>query len=269
MKRLLLIFTLLTGISLTVSAQCGTENDAIAPGETLSYELKFNWKFVWVNAGWAKMSTRAVRYEGKSCLQTDLISYTNKRVDFFFKMRDTLTSITSNNLDPIYYRKGAEEGKRYEVHRVDYDYRGGRAYVNQQRWVNGEFSKRSDTMRVCVYDMLSMMVRSRSFDVSGYKPGQRIQFSLASGTAIDKGILIYRGKENFKAENGTTYRCLVFSYVEPKDGKKEKEVITFYVTDDRNHLPVRLDLYLNFGTAKAFLKEVKGNRHPLTSIISR
>ena len=49
--------------------------------------------------------------------------------------------------------------------------------------------------------------------------------------------------------------------------KKEKEVITFYITDDRNHLPVRLDMYLNFGSAKAFLTDIKGNRHPLTSIV--
>jgi hypothetical protein len=64
------------------------------------------------------------------------------------------------------------------------------------------------------------------------------------------------------------YLFLVFSLVEYKKGK-EKEVITFYVTDDDNHLPVRLDMYLNFGSAKAFLKSIKGNRHPLTSIVSK
>jgi hypothetical protein len=32
---------------------------------------------------------------------------------------------------------------------------------------------------------------------------------------------------------------------------------------------VRLDMYLNFGSAKAFLKSIKGNRHPLTSIVSK
>ena len=78
--------------------------------------------------------------------------------------------------------------------------------------------------------------------------------------------LIYRGKENFTSEQGVTYRCLVFSLVEYVNNK-EKEVITFYVTDDRNHLPVRLDMYLNFGSAKAFLTDIKGNRHPLTSIV--
>ena len=44
---------------------------------------------------------------------------------------------------------------------------------------------------------------------------------------------------------------------------------TFYVTDDRNHLPVRLDMHLNFGSAKAFLKSVSGYRHPQTSIVTK
>ena len=42
-----------------------------------------------------------------------------------------------------------------------------------------------------------------------------------------------------------------------------------YITDDKNHLRVRLDMFLNIGSAKAFLKSVSGNRYPLTSIISK
>ena len=41
----------------------------------------------------------------------------------------------------------------------------------------------------------------------------------------------------------------------------------FYITDDKNHLPVRLDLNLRFGTAKAYLRSVKGERNPQTSIV--
>lgn len=89
---------------------------------------------------------------------------------------------------------------------------------------------------------------------------------MATGKDIEKQTLIYRGKEIYKAENNSKYRCLVFSLVEYVKGE-EKEVITFYVTDDRNHLPVRLDMYLNFGSAKAFLKEIKGNKYPLDCIV--
>jgi hypothetical protein len=80
----------------------------------------------------------------------------------------------------------------------------------------------------------------------------------------------YAGTATVNTHNrtkGTLTNVVIPEYVEyDKDGD-EDEVITFYVTDDRNHLPVRLDLYLNFGSAKAFLKTVKGNRYPLESII--
>ena len=66
--------------------------------------------------------------------------------------------------------------------------------------------------------------------------GQKIIFPMATGTKIEDQTLIYRGKKVFKAEGGVKYRCLVFSLVEYKKGK-EKEVITFYITDDKTIYP--------------------------------
>lgn len=264
-KKLTLCLCFLMG-GIVTYAQCGAENNAIKAGETLSYELKFNWKFIWINAGWAKMTVNNDTYMGRPCLKTDLQSYTNKKIDFFFKMRDTLTCITSPQLEPLYFRKGAEEGKRYTVDEVKFSYTNGKCIVDQQRTLYGNTEKHYDESPVCVYDMLSILLQARSYDPTNYKPGLKILFSMATGKAIEKQTLIYRGKENYTAENNVTYRCLVFSLVEYVNNK-EKEVITFYVTDDLNHLPVRLDMYLNFGSAKAFLTDIKGNRHPLTSIV--
>ena len=70
-----------------------------------------------------------------------------------------------------------------------------------------------------------------------------------------------------EAKDGHTYRCLVFSFVEYDEQGKENEVITFFISDDDNHLPIRLDMYLSFGSAKAFFSGVKGNRYPLTSLV--
>ena len=39
----------------------------------------------------------------------------------------------------------------------------------------------------------------------------------------------------------------------------------FFVTDDKNHVPVRLDMHLRFGSAKAFLTGMKGTKSPITS----
>ena len=253
---------------LSAEAQCAAKNEAIQPGERLTYELKFNWKFIWINAGEAKMDLTPVTYGGKSCYKTDLLAVSNKTIDMFFKMRDTITTITTDRLEPMYYRKGAEEGSRYSVDEVWFDYADGKSVVNQQRKVRGRKTiTAKDVTEDCVFDMLSILLQARSYDPKDYKVGDKILFPMATGRRIEQQTLIYRGKKNFKAENDVKYRCLVFSLVEYNKKGKEEEVITFYVTDDKNHLPVRLDLYLNFGSAKAFLKTVEGNRHPLTSII--
>ena len=268
MKKIILCLILLIGGMTASSAQCGAENEAIQPGETLFYELKFNWKFIWINAGWAKMTINKDTHEGKPCLRTDLESFTNKRIDFFFKMRDTLTCITTEDLIPLRFRKGAEEGSHYTVDDIKFDYNDGKCIVHQQRKRDHKpYRIQKDTLTYCVYDMLSIMLQARSLDVSSYRPGEKVIFYMATGKRVEEQHLVYRRKENYKAENGVTYRCLVFSLVEYDKKGNEKEVITFFVTDDKNHLPVRLDMYLNFGSAKAFLKDIKGNRHPLTSIV--
>lgn len=270
MKAVLIIWLTLL-CSAYSFAQCATENLAMQAGEKLTYDLHFNWKFVWVKAGTATMQTTRTTYQSKPALRTFLQTKGNKRADFFFTMRDTLEAIMSEDLIPYYFRKGAEEGKRYTLDEVSFSYSNGMSHIKQSRIKRGKapvYSECTDSR--CIYDMLSLLARARSFDVSHLEVGQKLVFPMATGAEVEDQTLIYRGKENFKADNGTVYRCLIFSLVEYKgEKKKEEEVITFYVTDDANHLPVRLDMYLNFGSAKAFLTSVSGNRHPLTSIIKK
>ena len=252
-------------------AQCPAENKAFKSGEHVMYDLYFNWKFIWVKAGLASLTTNATTYQHRPAFRFNLLSISSKRVDFFFKMRDTLTCYVSDCLEPLYFRKGAEEGKRYTVDEAWFNYKDGISHVRQSRsWLGGRVDTMSYSDSRCIFDMLSILAQARSYDPKDYKVGQKIRFPMATGRKVEEQTLIYRGKENIKANNDTTYRCLVFSFVEyVKNGnkEKEKEVITFFVSDDRNHLPIRLDLYLNFGCAKAFLTSVRGNRYPLDCIV--
>lgn len=102
-------------VSTTVSAQCTFRNTAFKSGEYLAYNLYYNWKFVWVKAGTASMSTIQTTYKGKPAYRGSLVTRGNKRVDDFFVLRDTLLCYSSTDLAPLYFRKGAREGKRYTV----------------------------------------------------------------------------------------------------------------------------------------------------------
>ena len=249
-------------------AQCEYENEAFSAGESLDYDLYFNWKFVWVKVGSTHYKIKKANYHGQNALRTDLIFVSNSKCDKIFPMRDTLVSYSSPNLTPYYFRKGANEGKRYTVDEVWYSYPGEGKTVTKMKYrsPDGDWTNKTLTSTECINDMLNILALARSFDFSSYKKGQRINFRMVTGKRISTQVLIYKGKENFKANNDVTYRTLVFSLLNDKE-KKEKELLRFYVTDDKNHLPVRIDFYLAFGSAKAFYLKGKGIKNQQTAIV--
>lgn len=265
------LFCILTALWLTTTslqAQCAAPNDAFQSGEHIVYDLYFNWKFIWKKVGRADLTTKQTTYQSRSAYQFDLLSVSSKKTDFYFKMRDTLVCYVTDKLEPIYFRKGAEEGSRYTVDEAWFTQKDGVSHVRQRRLRHdGQIREMEYEDSRCIHDMLSILAQARSYDPANYAEGHRILFPMATGRRVEEQTLIYRGKKNIEANNKLTYSCLVFSLVEYKKGK-EKEVITFYVTDDKNHIPVRLDMFLNFGSAKAYLTEIHGNRHPITSVVS-
>ena len=273
MKKFILLLFALTCCAFFANpsqtmAQCTAKNTAFKSGETLIYDLYFNWKFIWVKVGSASMNTTETIREGKPVYKNYLITRGSEFADKIFVMRDTLMCYTGLDLTPLYYKKGAFEGKTYRKEEVWYSYTPSTCKVDMlyQRNQNPPRTNKFESTS-CAFDMLSMMMRARSFDATNYKKGHRIKFVMADGKRCQEQFIIYRGKKKFKMENSDTkYRCLVFSFVEKEDGK-EKDVVTFYITDDKNHLPVRLDMNLNFGSAKAYLKGANGVRNPQTAKI--
>ena len=264
--RTLVVTIVLAAASLGTQAQCGIENKAFKAGEHLYYNLYFNWKFIWVKVGTASMTTQESTYNGKKAYKTSLITRGNNKLDKMFTMRDTLLSYCDMDLSPLYFRKGAKEGKRYYVDELWYSYPKNNCHLKMHRIENsGEHKWKEAEYQDCIYDMMSIFLRARNFDASNFQKGQKIPLPISDAKHLSNSWLVYKGKEKFKVDDTKEkFRCLVFSFMEREDGKNH-ELIRFYVTDDINHIPVRLDMFLKFGSAKAFLKNYKGVRSPMTS----
>ena len=250
-------------------SSCGIENTSFTGGEFLAYDLYFNWKFVWMKVGTASMSTVSSTFRGQPAYRASLITRSNSKMDGVFVMRDTLLSYCSiKDLTPLYFRKGAREGKRYYVDELWYSYPRNNCHLKMHRLTHhGEHKWQEKEYSECIYDMMSIFLKARNFDASTLKKGDIIPLPISDARHLTNSWMTYRGKENYKIEGSNEkFRCLVFSFYE-REKDKNHELIRFYVTDDANHIPVRLDMFLSFGSAKAYLKAYKGVRGPMTSKI--
>lgn len=263
-----LLFCLFTFLPLTASAQCGIENNAFKSGEELAYDLYFNWKFIWVKVGTAEMDTKMAKFEGKDAWKSYLITRGNPKLDKFFVMRDTLLSYCNPDLSPLYFRKGAKEGDSYYVDEIWYSYPHGNCQLKKHRITSsGEHLWKTTTYKSCIYDMMSIFLRARNFDASKMKKNETIPMPVSDAMGLSNSWLEFRGRENYKmSDTKEKFRCLVFSFYE-RDNGKSKELLRFWVTDDENHIPLRLDMFLSFGSAKAYLKSYRGVRSPMTAKI--
>ncbi len=247
--------------ALMLVCAAGRAQSAFKSGEVLQYSLYYNWKFIWVKAGSATMNIARTNYCDTPIYRTQLLMRGSKRADSYFVLRDTLVSYTAcDDLRPMFYCKKDLEDDSYRSRKVWYTYSDGKCRVRQRyRHKDGRITEKNEAFDSQVYDMLSIMLRARNYNTAGWKPGKRIRFLMTDGNGAERQTLIYRGKEKVKMK-GTdkVYSCLKLSFVETTDKGKEKEVITFFVTDDSRHIPVRLDMYLKFGSAKAFFVSGKG-----------
>lgn len=267
MKRTLLILVMALAAT-NATPECPVTNTSFKSGETLMYDLYFNWKFVWFKVGNATMNISSTSYNGREAYRTNLITRTSSKADNYFVMRDTLRSYVTHDLVPLYYNKRAKEGDRYRIDEVWYSYSGGRNFARMRhRNRKGEIREKSVGRTNCIYDMLSIMLRARCMDLDDVKKGFVYHFIMTDAGDVHEEKLAFLGRSTFKLEHtNVKYRCLIFSYIEKDDDTgKDKELVRFYITDDKNHLPVRLDMHLKFGTAKAFLIGAHNIRNPQTA----
>ena len=266
-KAVMILLFLLLMCSSAANAQVLKQAEAFKAGESLQYNLYFNWKFVWIRAGDAKLTINDTIYKGQKAKCMMLLNSTNKRADKFFRMRDTLLTVFNDRYEPLYFRKASVEGKKYRLSQVWYNYLdSANVEVSQSFLYCDEPVKHvTDTLQRPVYDMMSLLAYARTIDFTSLKKGTRLTFPIATGKRIENQHLVYRDKKRTKSDHSIVYNCYRVSLITEDDGE-EKEIVNFHVTDDKNHLPVLLDLALNFGSAKAKLLSMDGLLHRISSV---
>jgi len=254
----------------SVNAQCFKKNNAFTEGESISYEVSYNWGPIWVNAGIVTFSVSREKFLGKDAWHLKSTGTTYSSYDLLFKVRDYYdTWINPDSFTTYEFRRYIYEGGYSLINTLRFDYPNSKAYSSTKRNKN---PVRLDTLKAdpCSFDILSAVYFTRTFDFSNLKPETKIPISVIIDDNIYAIYIRALGKETVTNKDGSRYRCIKFSakMVQGTIFKGDEDILV-WVTDDENKIPVYIEARILVGKIKAYLKDAKGLRNPASSVIKK
>lgn len=229
---------------------------ALASAENISYKLSLSLAGVSIGAGSGTFSEQPCTYNGADAVKIEMTMSTGRAASILFNLRDTMTSYVTPSGDPIHFSKVLNEGGKHNVETADFTAAlNGYHVLFGIRTENGYYEKR-DFSSEQVYDMLSMLKYCRTNDSSSLRPGDSFDIPMVNGDIIVVQHIVFLGKEVVKDGTGKKRTCLELSVRDNKLGH-ERETLKVYVSDDNQHIPVRLDIDLGACIIKAVLNDYK------------
>jgi len=261
-------FPLLLLFAQTLNAQCPATNTVFGDGEQISYTASYNWGPVWVDAGLVTFSVTKEIYLGKQSWHLKSTGKSFPSYDVLFKVRDYYDSwIDPETFQTYNFKRYIYEGKYTLLNTLWFDQQTRRIISNTKSNNN---PMRTDTLRMrnCAFDMLASIYYTRTLDFTDFRPDVKKKVTVLIDDAYYDIYIRYIGREVVETTDGKHYKCIKFAakMVQGTIFKGEEDVLV-WVTDDANRIPVYVEAKIIVGTVKAYLKEAKGLRNPMTSLI--
>lgn len=237
---------------------CGIRNSSFQDGENLTYKIYYSALGMYVDAGTANFSLNQENLNNKAVYHIIGSGSSNSSYDWIFKVRDRYESyIDTANLQPMKFIRNVDEG-------------GYKIYENitfNQQTNSAITTKGVYKVPNCVQDVLSSIYYARNIDFSKYKVGDKIPFQMFLDNEIHNLYIKYDGKETVKTKYGK-FKSIKFKPLLVKGNVfSGGEKMTVWVSDDANHIPLRIESPLSVGSIKVDMMMYKNLRHPLTSLI--
>ncbi|HVX51341.1 MAG TPA: DUF3108 domain-containing protein [Chitinophagaceae bacterium] len=251
MKKLTLLTVLLafSGL-LPVAAQ----DLAFQQGEKITYTVFYNVIGIYINAGSAVFSTSQEKMNNRDVFHVVGEGHTNSKYDWIFKVRDKYESyFTTTNLQSLKFIRNVNEGKYKKYEEVSFDTQSNTAITS-----DGVYKVPSK-----VQDVINAIYYARNIDFDNHKPGDKIAFNMFLDNQVYNLYIKYIGKETVKTRYGK-YNAIKLSPLLIKGSIfKEDDKMTIWVSDDANHIPLRVESPIAVGSVKIDLKGYENLKYPL------
>jgi hypothetical protein len=126
--------------------------------------------------------------------------------------------------------------------------------------------KRTQTIPKFTQDVLSSIYYARTFDYTNAKVGQAYTLTTFIDDSAYKVGVKYVGKETLETDLGKV-KCIKLKPILIVDRLfKSNEDMSLWVTDDENHIPVRIESGISVGKIRADLDTWSGLKNPMTAV---
>lgn len=253
------LLLLLCSIALTAGDDfCGIRNTAFVAGETSTFKVYYTLG-VYIAAGECTFNVNLEHLNNKPVYHITGEGKTYSFYDNFFKVRDKYeTFIDTATLQPLKFIRNVYEGGYKKYQNVTFSQETNTAITN-----DGVFKVPS-----CVQDVVGSIYYARNIDFTKYKEGDKIPFTMFLDNETYNLYIRYLGKEIIKTKYGK-FRAIKFKPLLVKGTMFEGgEKMTVWVSDDANHLPLRVESAISVGSVKVDMMGYRNLRYPLSSIVS-
>jgi Protein of unknown function (DUF3108) len=264
MRKILILIScfLLASLDKPISADdgCTIKNNSFKDGEIASYKIYYTLAGVYFEAGSVNFICRNEQLSNHPVFHITAIGKTIPFYDHLYKVRDRYeTFIDTGSLLSYQFNRSVLEGstKRYEN-------------IKFNRNIHTAITDSGVYMvPACVQDVLGAMYYIRNLSVENLHPGDKIDFSMFLDNQLYKSYIRYMGKEIIMTKYGKFHAIKIKPLLIKGTMFEAGEKMTVWVSDDSNHIPVRIQATIRIGSVKADLMEFNNLRWPLSSLIKK
>lgn len=227
--------------------------------------LKFRIHYGWFNASYATLEVKETTMHNKPAYHIIGHGESTGLLDFFFEVDDTYETYIDKTTElPMRFIRVINEGGYEKNNLIEFD------QVNNQAVVHNRIEDTKETFKIKnrVQDMLSAFYYLRNeIETRELEKGDKIVINMFFDNENYKFISKFLGKEIVESKFGKI-ACLKFRpFVKAGRVFKEKESLTFWVSADKNHIPIKIKAELAVGSLEADLEAFKGLKHPFKIIL--
>ena len=258
MRKLFILFFFTLCLSFgSLQAQIlkSVTNTAFKKGEVLVYRVHYGF----LDAGEARLEVKdeEKKFGPRDAFHIVGTGESKGTFNWFFKVRDRYeTFIDADAMVPWVFIRRVEEG----------------SYKLNQNFVFNPYKKTVDNdgnifnVPENVQDMISAFYYLRCIDFSNANIGDSITIMGFVDNEVVPLRIRYVGKETIQTDLGT-FKCNIFRPV-VITGRifKSEEDVNVWVTDDKNHIPIRAQAKILVGSVKMDIKSYSGLANPISKV---